>query len=362
MTALLIVDSKALGDTFTTSEYVSYVKGYYFAKDDSSFLEKFETEQYKEALRRYVAVEIKPDVWETLRSRNMAKKIKTEAIGETKDIIFSFDTTGSMYPCLTQVRNVINETAGVLFRTIPDLRIGVIAHGDYCDKENCLDYLDLTNDLSSIVAFVRSAPATNGGDADECYELALNKARAFNWTSGKSKALVLIGDCNPHKVGYAWGPSKNSLDWRNEARLLVEAGISIYPIQALGRSGSDGFYQGLANLSGTPKLELPQFSDIVDILSGVVYQQADLLDSYIESLQTRTIKPSLHTLRTLAQLGGKTVDLSTRSVKIVGSISGPRKRRSKSTSTSLPRTLRPERLLRAREPGRRSVSLRNAAI
>ena len=49
------------------------------------------------------------------------------------EIVFSFDTTGSMYPCLTQVRRKIETTVTRLMNEIPGMRIGIIAHGDYCD-------------------------------------------------------------------------------------------------------------------------------------------------------------------------------------------------------------------------------------
>lgn len=54
-------------------------------------------------------------------------KTKKESI----DVVFSFDTTGSMYPCLSQVRSTISETVERLFKDIPDIRIGIVAR--YCD-------------------------------------------------------------------------------------------------------------------------------------------------------------------------------------------------------------------------------------
>jgi hypothetical protein len=51
-------------------------------------------------------------------------------IPEPIDVVFSFDTTGSMYPCLSQVRRSVKETAKRLFAEIKGLRVGVIAHGD----------------------------------------------------------------------------------------------------------------------------------------------------------------------------------------------------------------------------------------
>jgi hypothetical protein len=52
------------------------------------------------------------------------------------DILFSFDTTGSMYPCLAEVRRKLAALIKRLFAQIPDLRIGSIAHGDYCDERS----------------------------------------------------------------------------------------------------------------------------------------------------------------------------------------------------------------------------------
>jgi hypothetical protein len=229
----------------------------------------------------------------------------------TVDLVFSFDTTGSMYPCLTQVRRSIAQTVPVLFKQIPDLRMGIITHGDYCDEPDTITSLDLTNDQEEIIDFVKTAPSTHGGDADECYELVLNHARTFHWTSGRNKALVLIGDACPHKIGYRYGGKVNDLDWENEAGLLLEAGIQIYPIQALGRSGSNKFYRTLADMSGAPKLALPQFSDIVDILCALCYQRADKLTQFEDTLRTRTKRPSYHVERTLDILAGRKVSKRT---------------------------------------------------
>lgn len=85
------------------------------------------------------------------------------------EILFSFDTTGSMYPCLTQVRQKIKETARRLFKDIPGLRIGIIAHGDYCDARETYvtSILDLTSDPETVSAFVEGVRPTYGGDAQE---------------------------------------------------------------------------------------------------------------------------------------------------------------------------------------------------
>ena len=49
------------------------------------------------------------------------------------DLVISFDTTGSMYPCLAVLRETVAKAVKRLFKDIPELRVGIIAHGDYCD-------------------------------------------------------------------------------------------------------------------------------------------------------------------------------------------------------------------------------------
>lgn len=52
----------------------------------------------------------------------------------TVEICFSFDTTGSMYPYLKEVRKNLKYLVQSLLLDMPSLRISIIAHGDYCDN------------------------------------------------------------------------------------------------------------------------------------------------------------------------------------------------------------------------------------
>ncbi len=231
------------------------------------------------------------------------------------DIVFSLDTTDSMYPCLTQVRRSVVEATKFLFDRIPNLRIGVIAHGDYCDGRDCLRSLPLTANGAKVVDFINTAPMTNGGDSDECYEYVLNHARAFDWNSDIS-GLVLVGDALPHPYNSVNAQGHIQYDWRNEAKNFIHEGGKIYPVQAMGRPGSTHFYEQLALMSGTPKLDLPQFADIVDILTAICFQQAGQLGQFEETVRKRKVKPSVNVLLTLDKLAGR--DVSKRS-SVVGS-------------------------------------------
>lgn len=210
------------------------------------------------------------------------KPLKTEPI----EVVFSFDTTGSMYPCLTQVRRNIGDMVERLFAEIPNIRIGIIAHGDYCDADIYVTKtLDITTDRDKICNFVRNVESTFGGDAPECYELVLHESRSLNWTSGKNKVLVMIGDATPHmpheRQNYL------SLDWRNELGLLNESGIHVYAVQALNRSYATSFYREMAERTGGFHLNLNQFSDIRDLVMSVCYKQQgdEQLNAYYDQMK-----------------------------------------------------------------------------
>ncbi|MEA5572745.1 vWA domain-containing protein [Calothrix sp. UHCC 0171] len=188
------------------------------------------------------------------------------------EVVFSFDTTGSMYPCLTQVRRKIKETVQRLINEIPLIKIGIIAHGDYCDEGSTYvtKHFDLSADIEEICNFVMNVEATGGGDAPECYELVLHEAQSFSWSKSASKSLVLIGDDIPHAPAH--NPKK--LNWRQEIKKLAEQEIMVYGVQALNRPHATPFYQELAEQSGGFHVNLEQFSYITDLFLAVCYQQS----------------------------------------------------------------------------------------
>jgi len=191
------------------------------------------------------------------------------------DVCISFDTTGSMYPCLTQVRRTVGATVKRLFRDIPDLRIAIIAHGDYCDKESTYvtKVFDFSSNVKSICDFVERVGSTYGGDTPECYELVLREARGLSWTAGKAKAFVVIGDDVPHEPNYPGNTQK--IDWRNELKLLLEMDVNVYGVHAMPgiRKHSKWFYEAIAKATKGFYLTLDQFAAITDIIFAVCYKQ-----------------------------------------------------------------------------------------
>lgn len=217
-----------------------------------------------------------------------------QGVDKATEVAFCFDTTGSMAPCINEVRSRIEELCEAMFTDIPNLRIGMIAHGDYCDGERCISILPLTNDKAAIFKFIRTASATGGGDADECYELALWAARnCMGWSKdNKSRVVIMAGDCAPHETGYSVGFVRNTLltylsqfantsqilisdkldiDWRQELSAMSESHIRVVPFECL---HGCGFWDALAEHFKTPKIRLSEWEEAALGFSAAAYAAA----------------------------------------------------------------------------------------
>jgi hypothetical protein len=188
-----------------------------------------------------------------------------------------------MYPCIAKVKAGITDLAKKLFKEVPGLRLSIIAHGDYCDKSDVIKILDFTTNVSEVIEFVKSAPATRGGDFPECYELVLRSVRKLSWRhSAKMKSLVVLGDAPPHE------PHENPerIDWRYEAEALANRNIQIFSVQCLntGNRESFAFYSEIAKLSNGYHIFLDQFSYVADMIQAVCYKQYN--DAFLAKFET----------------------------------------------------------------------------
>ncbi|XP_064614509.1 LOW QUALITY PROTEIN: uncharacterized protein LOC135478168 [Liolophura sinensis] len=205
--------------------------------------------------------------------------------GRPVEVVFSFDTTGSMYSCLTEVRTKLRQACTRLLRDIPNIRIGVIAHGDYCDQRSqyVLRSVDLTRDVDSLCAFVNDVPSTGGGDTPECYEWVLRKAQTLDWSDEAAKALVVIGDCEPHPPGY----TDQGINWHQELDVLVGMDVKVYGVQAQNQSGVKEFYEEMADRSAGCYINFKHFNLITDMFLAVCYKEssAEQLEAFCEEVR-----------------------------------------------------------------------------
>ncbi len=152
------------------------------------------------------------------------------------DMVIAFDTTGSMAAYIEDVRQQVAELIPKLFKDNDDLRLGIVAFGDYCDMNGKDDYgdayqcLPLTNNENDIIKFIKNSKDTGGGDGDEFYELVIKKiVEETEWRDDSTRNILLISDAEPHELGYTYKDYvvKNQIDWKHEARKAAKLNIKI---------------------------------------------------------------------------------------------------------------------------------------
>lgn len=162
-------------------------------------------------------------------------KVAPKHIGRL-DMVIAFDTTGSMAAYIDAVRQEVADLIPTLFADNPDLRLGIVAFGDYCDMKNAQEFgkayqcLMPTDNENEIIRFIRESENTSGGDGDEFYELVLKKiVEDTPWREDSTRSILLISDAAPHPLGYTYKNHvvNNKIDWREVARHAAEEMIKI---------------------------------------------------------------------------------------------------------------------------------------
>ena len=179
---------------------------------------------------------------ESEEKQNM-DKVSPKGLGKL-DMVIAFDTTGSMAAYIEDVRQQVADMIPRLFKDNEDLRLGIVAFGDYCDMKDSGTFGDayqcipLTDNENDIIKFVKESKDTSGGDGDEFYELVLKKiVDESPWREDSSKAILLIADADPHEIGYTYRDYVvgNQISWKVEAQKAANMKIRIDTVSIAGR-------------------------------------------------------------------------------------------------------------------------------
>ena len=127
-------------------------------------------------------------------------KEQVEALQQTGlEIMFVFDSTGSMTRTILDTKSTIIQMLDVLRTLVPDARIGLVTYRDRGPREEYrvrqvpldIDYWRATN-------FVQFIVAEGGGDLREDVRAGLNSAFKQNWRHSARRVVVLAGDAPAH--------------------------------------------------------------------------------------------------------------------------------------------------------------------
>ena len=214
-------------------------------------------------------------------SSNFINKSNNKFTG-IMDIIFAFDTTGSMYFYLEQVQTELTEIILEINGTIPNSLLGIIAYGDYCDKDSTYitKVLNLSNDVNKIKSFVKQIEKTGGGDEPEALEVALyNSATMMQWRTISKKAMVIVGDAPPHGVI----DKLIQYNYQTETQKLKNLGVKIYAVQCGKDKTTEQTFRWIAKITDGIYLNLNNIKDLKEALIGSIMKEAgaEKLDNYI---------------------------------------------------------------------------------
>lgn len=115
------------------------------------------------------------------------------------EIVFAFDSTGSMGPVLRATKERMARMVRALHALVPDARIGVVTYRDKGEREQYLTRsVPLDRDLYRSLAFLQTVDADGGGDRPEAVLEAMKVAVQQPWAPRSRRVVVLIGDAPAH--------------------------------------------------------------------------------------------------------------------------------------------------------------------
>lgn len=126
---------------------------------------------------------------------------EVEALQESGlEIVFVFDSTGSMTRTIMDTKETIVQMLDVLRTLVPDARIGLVTYRDHSRREEYLvRQVPLDLDYWRASNFVQFVVAEGGGDRAEDVRAGLNAAFAQRWRPAARRVIVLAGDAPAHQ-------------------------------------------------------------------------------------------------------------------------------------------------------------------
>lgn len=120
------------------------------------------------------------------------------------DVMFVFDTSGSMENALTEAAEEITKAMSEIKSQLPDVAFGLSEVRDYGEEPDFVPWrldVPITGSTAAIEASIDDLWAEGGGDSPEAYGRALWETDTnpqVGWRSGARHMIVLVADDVPH--------------------------------------------------------------------------------------------------------------------------------------------------------------------
>ena len=131
------------------------------------------------------------------------KGVVDKANRDGLDVVFVFDSTGSMGGIISETRTRIRQLMGVVQHLVPGVRVAIVTYRDLrefdpADFEYTVKIKGFTTDVKQLEAFLRNVQAIGGGDQPEAVYQALDTAmHKLSWGQNSKKVIILFGDAPP---------------------------------------------------------------------------------------------------------------------------------------------------------------------
>jgi hypothetical protein len=124
-----------------------------------------------------------------------------ELYAQGLDVVFVFDSTGSMQPLINEVKENIRMMTELLSSVTRETRVGLLTYRDTADFDSSYvtRYVAFTNRTAPLEKWIRGIQAGGGGDAPEAVLSAIEKTLSvYRWRQRVKRIITLIGDAPPH--------------------------------------------------------------------------------------------------------------------------------------------------------------------
>lgn len=114
------------------------------------------------------------------------------------DIVFVFDSTGSMGLYVEHVKKKVRSLVRAIRKLVPAARVGLVTYRDV-GMDFVTRSVQLTHGTRALEFFLEETDYEGGGDRPEAVYEGLRVAiEELNWKKDSVKVIVLIGDAPPH--------------------------------------------------------------------------------------------------------------------------------------------------------------------
>jgi len=212
------------------------------------------------------------------------------AVPAHTDVMFVFDTTGSMGGAIEEAQGDIQEAMTQIGASLPDAQFGLVEVNDYDEVNNpgFFSYgigegfpawalkVPITSNQAAIVQELEKMEAEGGGDGPEAYGRALNEVAlnpAIGWRAGARGVVVVVADNVPHDnelndgiPSEVWYESPfdtgvdpgadntvgtgDDLDWQAVLGTMIAQGKPLEYVDYFGEEGFFPYWQNWAGRTG----------------------------------------------------------------------------------------------------------------